>query len=159
MQSGDEVAARACIGGFRLERLSGGLPGGESAIEHRYLGMTHGAEHPPGARGREDADAVIDHDQAAGVDAQRLDFGTEQLGAGQHMGQLGSGILDAAVEIEASGAGDLLYRICADRSRWRLHVGIQHHQIRVVEVTSQPVHRDQRSGKRECGHGGLFSIQ
>ena len=88
--------------------------------------------------------AHLGHPDLVVLDAQCLYLAAEQLGAGQHMRQVGIGGADFFVEIEAAGSRDLHHGRSTGRCRRRLHMGIQHHQIRVAEVRRQPFHSDQR---------------
>src|SRR6185503_18504081 len=72
-----------------LDRAALALPFGKAPVEHRRLGMTHGAHHPPATRGRVDAGAVVEDDDMIVADAELAYAARERDGVGKHMGQGG----------------------------------------------------------------------
>jgi hypothetical protein len=113
------------------QRTSLGLPFLEAAVQHADVLMAHGAEHPPHARGRVEAFAVVGHDLHAVADAHLLHAAGEQLRGGEHVRQ-GRGLVGDIVDVEEERARDVLGEVF-----------VEDDEIRRVQMRCQPLRLDQ----------------
>ena len=134
-----------------FDRAAGGAPGVEAAIEHGDIAMAHGAEHPPDARGCEEAVLVVADHAMAIAEAEPADARGKLLRRRQHVGQGAVGVGDI-VDVEEARAGNVVgvVGLPAGLRRAGHEVrAVEHAHVRRGQVRLQPVGGDDRLFRRE----------
>ena len=122
------------------------LPFGKAAIQHFHIVMAQGLEHPPHARGRKNARAVIDHQALAVADAQRAYGAGKVFGAREHVRQIG-GTVSYRVDVEMHRARNVRdFKFSPGVAVFAGHVPGGVHHPHIIQMRRQPF------GGHQIGH-------
>ncbi len=154
------VAQAADAGGMEIRREAAGcdrrgitafqgavflLPNRQATIQHGDTLLAEDAEHPPGARGGEDALLIVNHHLVGVADAQGRDHAGEAAGGRHHVRQIGFKIRHL-LDIEEARAGNMggaVHGVGVLRLGRHVEAGIQYTQPRCAEPFGEPVGGDQ----------------
>ena len=92
-----------------VERAAFRQPFGQPAVEHRDIAHAKRPECPPHARGRKQAEGIIDHDLHAVANAEFSHGAGKGHRIGQHMRQVGAFVGDR-VDVEKHRAGNVAHQ-------------------------------------------------
>ncbi len=130
-----------------------GLPLLEAAVENAHVLVPHDAEHPPHARRRVEALAVVDDDAHAVADAHLLHPRREHHGRRQHVRQRVRLVRDR-VDVEEQRAGNvprIVLRLRVAPGGRQMQRAVEHDDVGGIEMCGEPIGLDHPlKGHRGC---------